>query len=232
MDYYKRLSRMLLIAITLALLLSIGILMTQQMIRSSLSHDNTSDHSISALSLFYNSDNGKLGNGEKLFSWKGDDKTEIGNGKPVKGEKIPEINSKNKMNSRNFEKEMNWIILGMITLILAIIAFVFLKKRENRRLQEISLGVSLQSTKDTKPNKYKEPINEKIHIPTEEIRVLLIKWEKQLPKIQQRHTYETIQQWFERIDKKQDFVPLYEKVRYGNKTLSMEEIEHIRKLLK
>ncbi|MFB7142249.1 hypothetical protein ACFCYN_21720 [Gottfriedia sp. NPDC056225] len=114
---------------------------------------------------------------------------------------------------------------------LAVIAFVFLKKRENRRLQEISLGVSLQSTKDTKPNKYNEPINEKIHIPTEEIRVLLIQWEKQLPKIQQRRTYETIQQWFERIDKKQDFVPLYEKVRYGNKTLSMVEIEHIRKLL-
>jgi len=204
--------------------------MTQQMIRGSLSQDKSYDNSLSARSLFYNSDNGKEGKGEKLFSWKDDDKTEIGNGKPVKGEKIAEIDSKNKMLLSNVAKEMNWIILGMISLILAIVTFFFLKKRKNNKLQENTLEVTMHAAKEEKTNKFNGSTEEKYHLPKEEIRMLLIQWEKQLPKIQQRQSYETIQQWFERIDKKQYFVPLYEKVRYGNKTLSVEEIEYIRKL--
>ncbi len=66
-------------------------------------------------------------------------------------------------------------------------------------------------------------------LPAEEVRAMLIKWELILSKFEKRRLQETVQQWFSRIHKSSDIIPIYEKVIYGKETASSEELQLMRK---
>lgn len=61
-----------------------------------------------------------------------------------------------------------------------------------------------------------------------EIRQEFIQWEKRLDKHKKRKAYETIQQWFQRIGKSPAIIPIYEKIRYGEKEYSLEDLEKVK----
>ena len=66
-------------------------------------------------------------------------------------------------------------------------------------------------------------------LPPNTIRKTLVEWERTLPFHEQRRSYETIQQWLKRICRTRDIIPLYESVRYGEKTYTDLEVEEIMK---
>ncbi|HDX9579803.1 TPA: hypothetical protein ROX88_003406 [Bacillus pseudomycoides] len=61
-----------------------------------------------------------------------------------------------------------------------------------------------------------------------EIRQELIKWEKKLDDHKRRKPHETMQQWLLRIKKSPNIIPIYEKVRYGEKEYSVEDLEFVK----
>ena len=62
-------------------------------------------------------------------------------------------------------------------------------------------------------------------LPTDTIRKTLVEWERTLPFHEQRRSYETIQQWLKRICRTRDIIPIYESVRYGEKTYTELDVE-------
>lgn len=66
-------------------------------------------------------------------------------------------------------------------------------------------------------------------LPEEEIRVVLIEWEKTLPQYEKRRPFETMQRWLSRIKRDDEIISIYEQVRYGRKISSSEEIHRLKK---
>ncbi|MEK4097233.1 signal peptidase II [Bacillus sp. FSL E2-0195] len=62
-------------------------------------------------------------------------------------------------------------------------------------------------------------------LPTDTIRKTLVEWERTLPFHEQRRSYETIQQWLKRICRTRDIIPIYESVRYGEKTYTELDVK-------
>ncbi len=69
-------------------------------------------------------------------------------------------------------------------------------------------------------------------IPKHEIRKLLQEWEARLVGKNIKKEAETINEWFERIKGPIEIIPIYEKVRYGEKICTEEEIKFIKNSLK
>ncbi|WP_377865243.1 signal peptidase II [Bacillus sp. R86525] len=57
------------------------------------------------------------------------------------------------------------------------------------------------------------------------IRKTLVEWERTLPFHEQRRSYETMQQWLKRICRTRDIIPIYESVRYGEKTYTELDVK-------
>jgi hypothetical protein len=229
MDYFKRISQIVLIALPLSLLLAIGILFTQQMIKAKISHEHKeSTNPLSLLSLFNFSDGQDIG-GEKLYRLKNGPKS--WGGKFEIKENLP-VNQKRESKLSNDSNISDMLILFIIVFILlCIISFIFFKKKKKKIQSIFPIEESQKLSKTRKTNKKETNSNKQSLLPNEQISIMLIEWEKQLPKAQQRRSYETIQQWFERIGKNHEIVPFYEKVRYGKKQILNEEIELVRKVL-
>lgn len=62
-------------------------------------------------------------------------------------------------------------------------------------------------------------------LPADTIRKTLVEWERALPFHEQRRSYETIQQWLSRICRTRDIIPIYESVRYGEKTYTELDVK-------
>lgn len=65
-----------------------------------------------------------------------------------------------------------------------------------------------------------------------ESRRLLQKWEAGLVEKKMKRETETINEWFERINGPIDIIPIYERVRYGEKSCTEEELRFIKNTLK
>ncbi|MGE6345832.1 signal peptidase II [Bacillus mycoides] len=63
-------------------------------------------------------------------------------------------------------------------------------------------------------------------LPTDTIRKTLVEWERTLPFHEQRRSYETMQQWLKRICRTRDIIPIYESVRYGEKTYTELDVKN------
>jgi len=219
MHYFKRISRIILIALPLSLILAIGILFTQQMIKSKFSQKTYSHFEFDPHVL-----GGILTDNQ--------DKLEQGK---LKIKHIPLIKDKKTKHSNHSNQSdmliLYIIIIIIIIILLSIISFIFFKRKKIKIQSIFPIEESHELSKTRKTNKKEMNLIKQSLLPTEEIRIMLIEWEKQLPKSQQRKSYETIQQWFERIGKNYEIVPFYEKVRYGKKQILNDEIELVRKLL-
>lgn len=70
------------------------------------------------------------------------------------------------------------------------------------------------------------------NIQTNETRRLLQRWEAQLSMWETKKEAETINEWFARINGPIEIIPIYERVRYGEKTCTEDELTFIKIALK
>ncbi|PFE27787.1 hypothetical protein CN279_07860 [Bacillus anthracis] len=126
----------------------------------------------------------------------------------------------------------SWISIVFYVMIAGIIIY-FLYKSVRKKLMKSQIGQDKQSI--TKENMVKTENNKKvIHqleqpLPPDTIRKTLVEWERTLPFHEQRRSYETMQQWLKRICRTRDIIPLYESVRYGEKTYTDLDVKEIMK---
>jgi hypothetical protein len=140
---------------------------------------------------------------------------------------------------KDFEKKSSWgAIFSVLSnswitiafyVIIAVAIIYFLYKSIRKRLTKSEIEQEKESV--TKENTVRTVKNEKvIHqleqpLPTDTIRKTLVEWEGTLPFHEQRRSYETMQQWLRRICRTRDIIPLYESVRYGEKTYTELDVE-------
>ena len=102
-------------------------------------------------------------------------------------------------------------------------------KLTRRKVTKLEIEQDKQSI--TKENMDRTEKNKKVKHQFEQpllkdkIRQTLVEWERTLPFHEQRRPYETMQQWLSRICRTQDIIPIYESVRYGEKTYTELDVE-------
>ncbi|WP_336991977.1 signal peptidase II [Bacillus toyonensis] len=140
---------------------------------------------------------------------------------------------------KGFEKESSWRnvfsvlsnswISIVFYVVIAVVIIYFLYKSIRKKLTKSEIEQEKQSV--TKEDTVRNVKNEKVihrsehSLPTDKIRKSLVKRERTLPFHEQRRSYETMQQWLERICRSRDIIPLYESVRYGEKAYTELDIE-------
>lgn len=164
-----------------------------------------------------------------------------GYGTPIEDKKVGDkgIRTKTDRKMPAFERKSSWgdvfsllsnswiTITFYVTIAVAIIYFLY--KSIRKKLTKSEIEQEKQSV--TKENMVRTVKNEKvIHhsehpLPTDPIRKRLIEWERSLPFQEQRRSYETMQQWLKRICRTRDIIPLYESVRYGEKTYTELDVK-------
>ncbi|MDC2866144.1 hypothetical protein PLX19_16205 [Bacillus sp. BP-3] len=119
----------------------------------------------------------------------------------------------------------SWITTIIIITATLILAFLYFKKKKS--IQPASIVRPTQQTHTETTTIADEHINDiqPIH---NEIRQELIQWEKKLPKHNRRKPYETVQQWLLRLNKPANIIPIYEKVRYGEREYSASDLELVK----
>ncbi|KAB2440834.1 signal peptidase II [Bacillus luti] len=126
----------------------------------------------------------------------------------------------------------SWITVVFYVVIAGVIIY-FLYKSVRKKLTKSEIEQEKQTV--TKENTVRTEKSEKVRnqleqpLPTDTIRKTLVEWERTLPFHEQRRSYETMQQWLERICRTRDIIPLYESVRYGEKTYTDLDVEEIMK---
>ncbi|WP_242216774.1 hypothetical protein [Bacillus cereus group sp. BfR-BA-01380] len=119
----------------------------------------------------------------------------------------------------------SWITILIIITATIILAFLYFKKKKSA--ESASTLRPTQQT-HTETTTIADEHNNDINSIQNEIRLELMKWEKQLPKHNRRKPYETLQQWLLRLNKPANIIPVYEKVRYGEKEYSASDLESVK----
>lgn len=140
---------------------------------------------------------------------------------------------------KSFEKESSWgHIFSILSnswisivfyVVIAGIIIYFLYKSVRKKVTKSEIQQDKQSI--TKENTDRTEKNKKVMhqfeqpLPKDTIRKTLVEWERTLPFHEQRRSYETMQQWLSRICRTRDIIPIYESVRYGEKTYTELDVE-------
>ncbi|PFV72416.1 hypothetical protein COL05_26175 [Bacillus sp. AFS059628] len=122
----------------------------------------------------------------------------------------------------------SWISVVFYVVIAVVILYVFYKlmrkKVTKSEIEQDKQSITKENTDRTEKNKkvkqqFEQPL------PKDTIRKTLVEWERTLPFHEQRRSYETMQQWLSRICRTRDIIPIYESVRYGEKTYTDLDVE-------
>ncbi|MEI5912784.1 signal peptidase II [Bacillus albus] len=122
----------------------------------------------------------------------------------------------------------SWISVLFYVVIAVVILYAFYKltrkKVTKREIEQDNQSITKERADRTEKNKkvkhqFEQPL------PKDTIRKTLVEWERTLPFHEQRRSYETMQQWLTRICRTRDIIPIYESVRYGEKTYTELDIE-------
>ncbi|KAA0787793.1 signal peptidase II [Bacillus wiedmannii] len=125
-----------------------------------------------------------------------------------------------------------WISVVFYLIIAVVILYVLYKlmrkKVKQSEIEQDKQSITKENTDRTEKNKkvkqqFEQPL------PKDTIRKTLVEWERTLPFHEQRRSYETMQQWLSRICRTRDIIPIYESVRYGEKTYKELDVEEIMK---
>ncbi|RIW31383.1 hypothetical protein D3H55_15540 [Bacillus salacetis] len=109
--------------------------------------------------------------------------------------------------------------------IITIVLIRYSKKRARKR--EIADGETITEASVNEEIEYDhtpEVIDTSAYDDLHKIRRILIEWENSLSSSSKKKPQETISEWFRRISGPVDIIHTYEKVRYGDKIISEEEI--------
>ncbi|KXY32515.1 hypothetical protein AT269_09765 [Bacillus cereus] len=162
-------------------------------------------------------------------------------GTPIEDKKVGDKGIRTKTDSKMpaFERENSWgDVFSMLSsswisiafyVIIAMSIIYSIYKYIRKRLTKTEIVQEKESvTKQTVVRTIKD---EKVidqsekSLPTDTIRKTLVEWERALPFHEQRRSYETIQQWLSRICRTRDIIPIYESVRYGEKTYTELDVK-------
>lgn len=162
----------------------------------------------------------------------GDEETLIEDNKDEEGQRvkigISKITSIFQESGKNKTKLFTTIVA---TAFITFFTVRYIQKKRRKKKKE-----PLPTLHRIKQMKSKEDVNieseEESTFIHNEIRQELIQWEKRLYEHERRKSYETVQQWFQRIGKSSKIIPIYEKVRYGEKKYSMSDLETVRRWMK
>lgn len=161
-----------------------------------------------------------------------------GEGTEIKKEKVPKDGQRVKWGQGKVNKVSDSVGKALknkkgifatiiITMLIVGIVFRYIKKRQQKKKTEAASTLRLMRQVEKEKSTHIESTAEEIAI-YNEIRQELIQWEKRLYEHKRRKPYETMQQWFRRIDKSPSIIPIYENVRYGEKDYSVSELEMVR----
>lgn len=120
-----------------------------------------------------------------------------------------------------------FIQIGIFVLVILFVFFIFHRMRNKKQMVH-NIDLKQKKIRKVEGNAEQEE-QDSLILPAEEVRAMLIKWEMTLPKFEKRRLQETVQQWFSRIRKNDNIIPIYEKVRYGEGTASNEELQMMRR---
>ncbi|MGE1108674.1 signal peptidase II [Bacillus wiedmannii] len=122
----------------------------------------------------------------------------------------------------------SWISVVFYVIIAVVILYAFYKlmrkKVTKSEIEQDKQSITKENTDRTEKNK-KVMRQFEQSLPKDTIRKTLVEWERTLPFHEQRRSYETMQQWLKRICRTRDIIPIYESVRYGEKTYTELDIE-------
>ncbi|UOB76842.1 signal peptidase II [Bacillus sp. ZJS3] len=122
----------------------------------------------------------------------------------------------------------SWISVVFYVIIALVILYAFYKlmrkKVTKSEIQQDKQSITKENMDRTEKNKKVKHQFEQ-RLPKDTIRKTLVEWERTLPFHEQRRSYETMQQWLTRICRTRDIIPIYESVRYGEKTYTELDIE-------
>ncbi|MED0989880.1 signal peptidase II [Bacillus nitratireducens] len=164
-------------------------------------------------------------------------------GRPLEGTKVGDNGNRTTTGKKfkGFERESSWgdvfsmlssswiSIAFYVIIVMSIIYSIY--KYIRKRLTKTAIVQEKESV--TKQTVARTINDEKIidqsekSLPTDTIRKTLVEWERTLPFHEQRRSYETMQQWLKRIYRTREIIPIYESVRYGEKTYTELDIEKI-----
>lgn len=121
-----------------------------------------------------------------------------------------------------------WITISFYLICIGIIVVIFyrfVRKQIYRKVIPEKKQQNIRSVTKVK-DKSEKFSNESIYqFPTDSVRIKLIEWEQTLPLHEKRRSHESIQQWFYRICRTRDIIPIYESIRYGNKSSTELDLE-------
>ncbi|QWI17293.1 signal peptidase II [Bacillus wiedmannii] len=140
---------------------------------------------------------------------------------------------------KGFEKESSWghvfsvlsnswiSIVFYVMIAGVIIYFLYKSVRKKLTKSEIEQGKQPITNEETDRSEKNKKVKHQLEqpLPTDTIRKTLVEWERTLPFHEQRRSYETMQQWLSRICRTRDIIPIYESVRYGEKTYTELDVE-------
>jgi hypothetical protein len=125
---------------------------------------------------------------------------------------------------------------GIFVLLAVVFLFWYLRyKKKKRNNKEEALLVKDFNQHAVKSGDFRNPEDRTFSLSEEklnEIRQMLINWESHLNTLNRKRSHETIHEWFRRIKGPVEIIPIYEKVRYGGKSFTYEEVQLMKRFLK
>ncbi|MCP3741955.1 hypothetical protein [Rossellomorea sp. BNER] len=127
---------------------------------------------------------------------------------------------------------------GILLFPLAIVVFLICIHHYRKKKREKEMKITSATIKDKlilKQDNSNENSGTNIPVSTKEIneiRRMVKDWELRQNFLSRKKASETIQEWFERINGPVEIIPIYEKVRYGGKSCTHQELLYLRKVLK
>ncbi|MEI2316881.1 hypothetical protein [Bacillus paramobilis] len=122
----------------------------------------------------------------------------------------------------------SWISVVFYVIIAVVILYavykLMRKKVTKSEIEQDKQSITNENTDRTEMNKQVKQQFEQ-PLPKDTIRKTLVEWERTLPFHEQRRSNETMQQWLRRICRTRDIIPIYESVRYGEKTYTELDVE-------
>lgn len=149
-------------------------------------------------------------------------------GKIKKSNKIINIKEeKNLLSSIISFLSNSWVIIICYIICTGIFAyFLYIYVRKPSHKKGAQLNEFQTNHHGIKKTKKEKTIQKSINpLPTDLVRIKLIEWERSLPYYEKRRSYESIQQWLKRICRTGEIIPIYELIRYGNKSSSELDVE-------
>ncbi|OXS58170.1 hypothetical protein B0G93_11558 [Bacillus sp. V-88] len=117
------------------------------------------------------------------------------------------------------------------TIIIIVIIRRSKKRAQNKEIVDDEKITKVSVNKQIEYNNNPEIIRTSNYHDLHKIRRILIEWEKNLSNSTKKKPQETISEWFKRIGGPTDIIDIYEKVRYGDKVISNEEISKFKRIL-